>query len=136
MTRAQHTQRYQGIVELNGTSLEEVAQTYFRQSEQIPTHVRLAVSEYFTPIGQGEGSIAPIGGAGGVLVQFLPESPDRITLRDFPGGDAPDGTSDIGNSKNVMNCGLRPMALVSTVSDDELTDPEIGVEILLFRLFP
>ncbi len=31
-----HTQRYQGIVELNGISLEEAAMQYFRQSEQIP----------------------------------------------------------------------------------------------------
>ena len=40
-----HMQRYQGIVELDGPSLEEVARTYFRQSEQIPTEVRLAVAE-------------------------------------------------------------------------------------------
>src|SRR5690606_11859699 len=39
-----YMQRYQGIVELDGTSLEEVARTYFRQSEQIPTDVRLAVA--------------------------------------------------------------------------------------------
>ena len=41
-----HTQRYQGIVELDGTSLEEAARTYFRQSEQIPTDIRLAVAKH------------------------------------------------------------------------------------------
>src|SRR5690606_36221491 len=39
-----HMQRYQGIVQLDGTSLEEVARIYFRQSEQIPTEVRLGVA--------------------------------------------------------------------------------------------
>jgi len=32
-----HTQRYQGIVQLDGETLEDAARTYFRQSEQIPT---------------------------------------------------------------------------------------------------
>ena len=36
--------RYQGIVALEGESLEEAAHQYFRQSEQIPTRVRLAVA--------------------------------------------------------------------------------------------
>ncbi|MHC2352805.1 redox-regulated HSP33 family molecular chaperone [Sinorhizobium meliloti] len=40
-----HTQRYQGIVALDGATLEEIAGAYFRQSEQIPTRVRLAVAE-------------------------------------------------------------------------------------------
>lgn len=40
-----HTQRYQGVVALDGATLEEIAGAYFRQSEQIPTRVRLAVAE-------------------------------------------------------------------------------------------
>ena len=40
-----HMNRYQGVVPLEGESLEEVAHTYFRQSEQIPTRVRLAAAE-------------------------------------------------------------------------------------------
>ncbi|MGO8462698.1 Hsp33 family molecular chaperone HslO, partial [Rhizobium ruizarguesonis] len=35
------SQPYQGIVPLYGTTLEEIAGVYFRQSEQIPTRVRL-----------------------------------------------------------------------------------------------
>jgi molecular chaperone Hsp33 len=42
-----YMQRYQGIVEMNGESLEAMAETYFRQSEQIPTLVRLSVAELF-----------------------------------------------------------------------------------------
>ncbi len=36
--------RYQGVVALEGQGLEEAAHQYFRQSEQIPTFVRLAVA--------------------------------------------------------------------------------------------
>ena len=43
-----YTQRYQKIVHLDGTSLEEVARQYFRQSEQIPTDIRLAVGKVLT----------------------------------------------------------------------------------------
>jgi len=128
-----HSQRYQGIVELNGVSLEEVAQNYFRQSEQIPTHVRLAVSEYFTPAKEGAG-FTRSWRAGGILAQFLPESADRITFRDLPGGDAPDGTPGI-EVEERDELWIEAHALVSTVSDDELTDPEIASEVLLFRLF-
>ena len=39
--------RYQGVVALEGQSLEEAAHQYFRQSEQIPTQVRLAVAEQY-----------------------------------------------------------------------------------------
>src|SRR5688572_2300788 len=37
--------RYQGLVALEGGSLEDAAHEYFRRSEQIPTRVRLAVAE-------------------------------------------------------------------------------------------
>ena len=37
--------RYQGLVALDGNSLEDVAHEYFLRSEQIPTRVRLAVAE-------------------------------------------------------------------------------------------
>lgn len=81
--QGEHTQRYQGIVQLNGTSLEEVAQAYFRQSEQIPTHMRLAVSEFLKPSGSGEGSSRQWRG-GGVLVQFLPSPPTVLPCVIFP----------------------------------------------------
>lgn len=128
-----HMQRYQGIVELDGSSLEEVAQAYFRQSEQIPTHVRMAVAEHIVPADEGEGSRRNWR-AGGVMVQFLPESADRLTLRDLPGGDAPEG-AELPVSEERDDLWLEARALVETVSDDELTDPEIGSERLLFRLF-
>jgi molecular chaperone Hsp33 len=39
--------RYQGVVALEGQGFEEAAHQYFRQSEQIPTRVRLAVAEQY-----------------------------------------------------------------------------------------
>lgn len=128
-----HSQRYQGIVELDGASLEDVAQAYFRQSEQIPTHLRLAVGESLTPSEQGEGS-SHSWRAGGVLVQFLPESDERLTVRDLPGGDAPEGAPP-PVSEERDDFWLEARALVETVSDAELTDPDIGSERLLYRLF-
>ena len=79
-----HTQRYQGIVQLDGDSLEEAARTYFRQSEQIPTDVRLAVAKLLTP---GDGGAREHWRAGGLLAQFLPQAPERMRLPDLPGGD-------------------------------------------------
>jgi molecular chaperone Hsp33 len=77
--------RYQGVVALEGDSLEAAADQYFRQSEQIPTRVRLAVAENFTAGGHVSWR------AGGLMLQFLPASPDRMRLADLPPGDAPEG---------------------------------------------
>ncbi|MEO1065957.1 MAG: Hsp33 family molecular chaperone [Pseudomonadota bacterium] len=127
--QGQHMQRYQGMVPLEGASLEEVAHAYFVQSEQIPTRVRLGVSELVSPGDDG----APLSTwqAGGVLVQFLPESEERVKIRDLPGGDGDDRAFD----HEEDNAWTEAQALLSTVSDEELTDPDIPVETLLFRLF-
>ena len=82
--QGEHTQRYQGIVELSGSSLEEVAETYFRQSEQIPTTVRLAVARIARRVEAG--GFAESWRAGGLIAQFLPEAPERMRLGDLPGG--------------------------------------------------
>ena len=126
-------QRYQGIVALEGNSLEEVAQAYFRQSEQIPTHLRMAVAEAVEPDAGGQGSTHSWR-AGGVLIQFLPENMGRLTVRDIPGGDAPEGASETVIEERD-DLWVEARSLVETVSDDELTDPQIGTETLLYRLF-
>ena len=67
-------ERYQGIVPLDGASLAEAAESYFSQSEQIPSLVRLAVASR-----GAEGHVA-----GGLLIQHLPEGEegrDRIHTR-------------------------------------------------------
>jgi molecular chaperone Hsp33 len=122
--------RYQGVVALEGESLEEVAHRYFRQSEQIPTRVRLAVAEMHAREG---GALRHSWRAGGLIVQFLPASPERMRQPDLPGGDAPAGVDDDAVSED--DCWVEARALAATVQDDELTDPALPVESLLFRLF-
>ena len=103
-------ERYQGIVPLEGASLAEAAQSFFSQSEQIPSLVRLAVSHE-----KGAGCIA-----GGILVQHLPEGEegrDRLHTRlDHP------------EWEHVE-------ALGQTVSPAELTDAALPLEDLVWMLF-
>ena len=72
--------RYQGVVALEGASLEDVAHEYFRRSEQIPTCVRLAVAEEFRA---GEGGPKHRWRAGGMLLQFLPKAAERMRGADL-----------------------------------------------------
>ena len=115
--------RYQGVVPLDGGGLEDAAHEYFRQSEQIPTKVRLAVAE---AIGSGE----HVWRAGGILVQFLPDAGEQV--RDLPGGDAPEGVEPPVDDDDAW---MEAKSLVDTVEDHELIDPTIASEELLYRLF-
>lgn len=125
-------QRYQGIVALDGATLEEVAEGYFRQSEQIPTAVRLAVAR-IAKRQEGAG-FKESWRAGGLLVQFLPDAPERMRMPDLPGGDRPGGDED-ADAFEPDDAWTETRALVDTIEPSELTDPEVGVERLLFRLF-
>jgi molecular chaperone Hsp33 len=128
-----HMQRYQGIVELNGSSLEEIAQAYFRQSEQIPTEVRLAAAQLYTM--DDGGAPRHQWRAGGVVLQFLPESQDRILVRDLPGGDVPEDIDEDLMHGEEDEDWLEAKALMATIEDDELVDPQVNSERLLYRLF-
>ena len=120
--------RYQGMVALEGDSLEEVAHAYFIQSEQIPTRVRLSVAEL---VSNEDGETRRSWRAGGALVQFLPESEDRIKQRDLHGGDGDEGQTQVEDD----NAWIEAQSLFATIKDDELIDPDISSERLLFRLF-
>ena len=104
---SERIERYQGIVPLEGGSLAEAAQHYFSQSEQIPSLVRLAVDD--------TGHVA-----GGILLQHLPEGEegrDRLHTRlDHP------------EWEHVR-------VLAETIRANELTERELGLETLLWRLF-
>src|SRR6201987_923932 len=80
--------RYQGMVALDGGSLEDAAHEYFLRSEQMPTRVRLTVAE---ELRAAQGGPSHRWGAGGVMLQFLPKSPERARVADLHPGDAPDG---------------------------------------------
>ena len=124
-----HTQRYQGIVELNGITLEEAARTYFRQSEQIPTDLRLSVAKLVLP---AEGGPREHWRAGGLLAQFLPDSPERRRVQDIHGGDGDERAVAIQPDDNAWQ---ELLALVATIEPTELIDPTVGAERLLYRLF-
>ncbi|MEO0327611.1 MAG: Hsp33 family molecular chaperone [Pseudomonadota bacterium] len=123
-------QRYQGIVPLDGTSVEEAAHQYFRQSEQIPTRVRLSVAQIMRRADDGS-SVETTWRAGGIITQFLPESEERVRIRDLPSG-ADDDEFDDGDEDDAW---VEASELMDTVGDDEITDPQINSERLLYRLF-
>jgi len=124
-----HTQRYQGIVQLDGTSLEEAARTYFRQSEQIPTDLRMSVAKLVTP---GPGGTREQWRAGGILAQFLPQAPERMRVPDISGGDG--DPRDVAHEP-ADNSWRELLALLGTIEPTELIDPTVGAERLLYRLF-
>ncbi len=126
-----HISRYQGIVVLNGTTLEDAAHEYFQKSEQIPTFIRLGVAEVLTKA--EEGGADHSWAAGGIMVQFLPQSLDRIKQADIHPGDAPDGHE--AHEIDEDDAWVEARSLVETVKDDELIDPGLTVEGLLYRLF-
>jgi len=125
-----YTQRYQGIVALDGSTLEEIARTYFRQSEQIPTDMKLSVAKL---IERGaDGKLVERWRAGGLVIQFLPESELRSRVPDLPGGDGDENTM----VRDLEDDGWdEARSLVGTIESSELTDPQVGSERLLYRLF-
>jgi molecular chaperone Hsp33 len=116
--RGLETERYQGVVPLEGESLTEAADTYFRQSEQLPTFIRLAVARHYRA-GQAGGR-QWIWRAGGLLVQKLTREGGRSVGREAAFAEE-DWT--------------RARALAETVEDHELLDPMLPPDRLLYRLF-
>ncbi|MEH6757791.1 MAG: Hsp33 family molecular chaperone HslO [Parasphingorhabdus sp.] len=101
--------RSQGIVPLEGGSLSEAVQNYFMQSEQIPTVIRVALEI------EGDRTIA-----GGLLVQHLPDGEDgkeRLHVR-----------MNHPEWEHVAIMG-------SSAKDEELVNPDLPLEDLLWRLF-
>lgn len=120
--------RYQGVVALDGTGLESAAHEYFRQSEQIPTRVRLAVGEEIKA-----GGAASSWRAGGLLAQFLPDDPSRARMADIHPGDAPEGTRP--HTLDEDDAWVEARALTGSLEDVELIDRDLSSERLLYRLF-
>lgn len=121
--------RYQGLVALEGGDLEDAAHEYFLRSEQIPTKVRLAVAEEFHA---GNGARRHWR-AGGMLLQFLPKSPERARQADLDPGDAPEGAAPHVTDED--EAWVEGQSLMATVEDIELLDSALSSERLLYRLF-
>ena len=122
--------RYQGLVALEGGSLEDAAHEYFLRSEQIPTRVRLAVAEEFSA---ASGGPSHRWRAGGMLLQFVPRAPERARVADLHPGDAPEGTKPHMVAED--DAWVEGRSLIETVEDVELIDPALSSERLLYRLF-
>jgi molecular chaperone Hsp33 len=122
--------RYQGLVALEGGTLEDAAHEYFFRSEQIPTRVRLAVGEELVPAG---GGASHRWRAGGILLQFLPKSSERQRVADLDPGDAPEGVEVHAVPED--DAWVEGRSLIETVEDIELIDPAVSSERLLYRLF-
>lgn len=123
--------RYQGLVALDGDSLEDAAHEYFLRSEQIPTRVRLAVGEEWRGGGDGPKHRWR---AGGILLQFLPKAPERARQADLHPGDAPEGAA-VTHEVKEDDAWVKGQSLIATVEDVELIDPDLSGERLLYRLF-
>ena len=99
--------RYQGVTAIEGETLALCAEQYFAQSEQVPTRVRLAVGR--ADVGDGDRWRA-----GGVLVQYIAADDAR-------------GSTD--------DAWTRAQAFFETIGEDELLDPTLPADRLLYRLF-
>ena len=102
-------QRYQGIVPLEGDSLSQACESYFAQSEQVPTIIRVGV--------RTEGRSCT---AGGLLVQHLAEGEEgreRLHVR----MDHPDW-------EHISIMG-------GSVKHDELVDGVLSLDQIIWRLF-
>jgi molecular chaperone Hsp33 len=114
--QGQHTERYQGIVELIGTNLAECVHHYFRQSEQIEVGLRVAASQ------GADGSWR----AGALMLQRLPLEGGTESRLAFAGDGAAEAQDDGWR---------RALVLLGTCTDSELTAPDLDSDALLFRLF-
>jgi len=99
-------QTYQGIVALSPNGIGASAETYFGQSEQLPTAIRLAAAPLFEA-----GKATPAWRAGGIMLQVTPDA--QRTDDDWD----------------------RLSMILKTVEDIELVDTSLPAETLLWRLF-
>jgi molecular chaperone Hsp33 len=104
---------YQGITELSEEGIARSAETYFAQSEQLPTAIRLAAAPLFLA-----GDRQPHWRTGGIMLQMTPNE----ATRESEGGQLSDDWE-------------RLSLILGTVEDLELVDTALAPETLLWRLF-
>jgi len=102
---------YQGIVELSQDGIAPSAETYFAQSEQLPTVIKLAAAPLYVA-----GDRNPHWRAGGIMLQMTPESAKQ-------------------GIETKSDDWERLTLLLKTVEDLELVDTSLAPETLLWRLF-
>ena len=119
---------YQGITPISGGSLQACAETYFAQSEQLPTRFQLSCARL------AEASAAGQWRAGGVMVQHMPKASPHAK---GDGASGPDGllaAQDMLDGDDAENWS-RANLLLDTVETSELIGPSVQPTDLLVRLF-
>lgn len=128
MDQGQGTTPYQGITPIDGGSLSACAETYFAQSEQLPTRFQLAYGRSMEASGK-----AGNWRAGGMMLQLMPEASPFLRAEE---GDTPRllRPSDMLDGDDEENW-RRANILLDTVEELELVGPVIQPTDLLVRLF-
>lgn len=108
--QGEDTERYQGIVALEGATLAECIHHYFRQSEQIATGIKVAVRR------GADGRWR-----GGCLTVQRPPAEERAEV--------------MGTGEAAEDGWRRALILMASSTSEELTDGGLSPEALLFRLF-
>jgi molecular chaperone Hsp33 len=109
--QGEHTDRYQGIVELQGGTLAQCVHHYFRQSEQVEAALKVAVAR----IPDSDG--VPRWRAGALMIQRLPRE------------------SFTQEREDEDEAWRRAAIFMSSSTSAELVDRDLAAETLLFRLF-
>ena len=109
--QGEHTDRYQGIVELQGGTLAECVHHYFRQSEQVEAALKVAVARI-----PDDGDV-PRWRAGALMIQRLPR--ESFTLE----------------REEEDEAWRRAAIFMSSSTSAELVARDLAPEALLFRLF-
>ncbi|MEK7687558.1 MAG: Hsp33 family molecular chaperone HslO [Pseudomonadota bacterium] len=111
--QGQHSERYQGVVPLEGATLADCAHIYFRQSEQLPTGIKITARRDETEDGGHWRASA-------LMVQQMPE---------FDAGrlDADPEQREDDWRKAVI--------LMASATEKEMLAPALPGSALLFRLF-
>ncbi len=105
--QGQHTDRYQGIVEMDGATLSDCVHHYFRQSEQLQAGFKLAAAK------TAEGWRA-----GAIMLQRLPQ--ENVT----------EMAEEIAD-----DAWRRAFVLMASCTDRELLDRDLPATDVLYRLF-
>ncbi len=104
------TERYQGITALEGASLAECAQSYFRQSEQLETALLLAAD-------------AKTNRAAALMIQKMPATEEGVEQRLKLTADEDDESW------------RDAVILMSSMTQEELLEPALNSVDLLYRLY-
>lgn len=106
------THRYQGVVELTGTSLADCVHTYFRQSEQLETALKVVAEP---PHGDGDGWRA-----------------SALMLQRMPADSAGHAAADAEDQDEAWRTAV---ILMGSATAQEMLDPALPARQLLIRLF-